>query len=71
MKLYTYINDELIEIDDVTICLESKEDLFRLEDFFKKYLKKMSMDSEFEHVHYKNFVEDDSSSDIVLFNKNK
>lgn len=64
MKLYTYIDDELIEIKDVTICLETEEDLLKINKFFKT-----TTNFEFEHIHYKDFIEDDYSSDIILFNK--
>ena len=71
MKLYTYVNKELKEINEVTIEIDSKEDLIKIKDFFKKTLKKMKKKSDFNHKHYKDFIKKDNTSDIILFNSIK
>lgn len=69
MKLYTNINDELKELNEVTICIETEEELASLKDFFVKKLKEMNNNSKFEHTHYKDFIQNEMLSDIILFRK--
>ena len=67
MRIFTNINDEVVELNEVSIVVEDLSDLTKLKQFLI-YCKEKIEKNVFEHEHFNDFLDnhDNSNSDLII-----
>ena len=67
MRIFTNINDEVVELNEVSIVVEDLSDLTKLQQFLI-YCKEKIEKNEFDHEHFNDFLDscDNSNSDLII-----
>ena len=69
MKLYSNVNEKLLELNEVTISIKNSKELEILRDFIEKCLQDIKNNSDFEHEHLIDYVENKNlkCNDIIIY----
>lgn len=71
MKVFSNVNDELVELSEVSILIKTKNDLIKLQQFLD-YCNKKIDDNLLFHEHFNDFFsdrDDVSHSDIIIVHR--
>ncbi len=57
MKIYSSINDELIELKEVSFLIENTDDLIKLKEFVDYCISGAKNNVDFSHEHFGDFLD--------------
>lgn len=56
MKLFSYVNDEIVELEDASFLIDNKNELLILQKFISKCIQELDNNDSFDHMHLIDFM---------------
>ncbi len=72
MDIYGSYNNEIIKLDEISLSINTYEELVLLNNFISQCIKDIKKDSGFEHKHFTDYLNENKilhneSNDIIIY----
>jgi DNA integrity scanning protein DisA with diadenylate cyclase activity len=64
MKIYSNIDDDLLELGEISFLINDVEELVKLKEFMEKCILDMNNNTEFNHEHFSDYLNNKQSDEM-------